>query len=226
VSRSTGITLKSRSSYDQNKAKRCIPGPASYNTITSLISPSFNVNAKASIDRHEDVLESYHRPSIISREHESTSPPHRQPSFARPSRPSSHPQRSVPTSENKSQRHRLIFDAQSLRSDKADHNGSSLRNHSTIPGGAYHAPLHPPPSQPTAQETISREQTQENNHSSQQPHPLSTGVRPSTRVKAADPSPAIHLTKDDVKSARRLFQGILHTTEQILTKQSNEQMTG
>lgn len=95
--------------------------------------------------------------------------------------------------------HRLIFHAQSLLgTEKSDQLLKSEA--SQIPGGAYR------PSQPP--ETVSTPREINKNFEGNNPFESITVTR--------DYQPT-HLTKDDVRHARKLFRGILETTEGLLS---------
>jgi hypothetical protein len=183
-----------------------LSGPAAYHTIPSLISPSFNVLAKSSIEQREEAFEHQNKLSIPNQSRQSSQRPSIKPSP--PSRASSH---SKQPSTNRSQHHRLIFHAQSLLG--TDNPDQTLRSEfSQIPGGAYRPSPHPPRESTSPREMELRKVEQTIT-------PSGNSFKPITAVQT-DYQPT-HLTKDDVKHARNLFRGILETTEGMLTKQQN-----
>lgn len=163
-------------------------GPGSYHTVPSLISPSFNALARSSQGQREEIIESHLKKFDEQNQVSQTS------SFSRPGRPSSHPKHS----SQKSHHHRMIFDASSMLTHR-DSNETSfiLGGAARIEKSSNHSNSDIPP------------QSQETNHQKDSV-PIPTSV---TR----EPGPTIHLYKEDVKSARKLFRGILQSTNEILT---------
>jgi hypothetical protein len=126
-----------------------------------------------------------------------------------PSRPLSH---SKQPSANKSQHHRLIFQAHDLLGTERGYQTVKSANESSqIPGGAYRMPPYPTETRTAATAPQEMEQRQSENR-------ISSGnsFKPVETTRAEVP---IHLTRDDVKHARKLFRGILETTEGMLTQQ-------
>lgn len=194
--RKIGITLKCRTSYDQSKDKKHFPGnnimnthqldslgPGSYHTLPSLISPSFNILAKSSLDHRIEILENHVKNFDDQNQGSQTT------SFSLPTRPSSHPRHSSRTAHN----HRMIFDASSMLPHQKSNDIPFVLGGAAKEGIADHCSRNTPIEDKT-----------------RPPGPI-------LKSSNCEMVPTAHLHKEDVKSARKLFRGILQSTHDILS---------